>query len=85
MKEQSSVTCHTTEREKISRSKILAHLFQKKLKTIHIHKTEGSPEHSQHLGCQWRRELVTTYDSCSLGPIATYAAARRSGAPHKVG
>ena len=63
MKEQSSFTCHTTEREKISISKILAHLFQKYKKTIHIHKTEGSPEHSQHLRCQWRRELVTTYDS----------------------
>ena len=62
MKEQSSFTCHTTKGEKISKSKILAHLFQKKLKTIHIHKLEGSPEHSQHLGCQWRRELVTTYD-----------------------
>ena len=62
MKGQSSFTCHTTKREKISINKTLAHLFQKKLKTIHIHKTEGSPEHSQHLGCQWRRELVTTYD-----------------------
>ena len=62
MKEQSSFTCHTTKGEKISKSKILAHLFQKYKKTIHIHKTEGSPEHSLHLRFQWRRELVTTYD-----------------------
>ena len=86
---------HHQEKEDLNKQNTCTSVSEK-LKTIQIHKTEGSPEHSQHLGCQWRRELVTTYDCQTAaawdpsppmqqpGGVARLTRSARIGSLHKL-
>ena len=78
---------HHQEREDLNKQNTCTSVSEKVENNSHS-QDRGKPRALSALGmsvAQGAGNNLWLSNSCSLGPIATYAAARRGGAPHKVG